>query len=114
MDSACWSRYQRRPGVGRLRRGCAAVERSGSAVGSQTKTEGKSDWERAEDWTREDFIERPTRGEAKRMYSRTLRRKALTTLLLLLATMAGRARADEAQASDCAVSHPMGGAWWTG
>ncbi len=80
----------------------------------QTKTEGKSGWERAEDWTREDFIERPTRGEARRRYSRTLRRKALTTLLLLLATMAGRARADEAQASNCAVSHPMGDAWWTG
>jgi hypothetical protein len=83
-------------------------------VRSQTKTERKSDWERAEDWTREDFIERPTRGEAKRMYSRIWLRKALTTILLLLATMAGRAQADEAQASDCEMRHPMGDAWWTG
>jgi hypothetical protein len=81
-------------------------------VRNQTKTEGKSGWEPAEDWTRENFIERPTRSEVKRMYSRILLRKALTTILLLLATMAGRA--DEAQASDCEMRHPMGDAWWTG
>src|SRR5580698_6532550 len=112
MDSARWSRYQRRPGAGRLWQGCAAVERSGGAVRNQTKTEGKSGWEPAEDVTRENLIERPTRSEVKRMYSRILLRKALTTILLLLATMAGRA--DEAQASDCEMKHPMGDAWWTG
>jgi hypothetical protein len=83
-------------------------------VRKQTKTEGKNGLERAADWMREDFIEHPIRGEARRMYSRILLRKALTTILLLLATMTGRARADEAQASDCEMRHPMGDAWWTG
>src|SRR5260370_28861643 len=108
MDSARWSRCQRRPGVGRLCQGCAAVERFGGAVRKQTKTEGKSGWEPAKDWTREDFIERPARGEARRRYSRTLRRNALTTLLILLATMAGRARRGEAPSPGFAGWPPVG------
>lgn len=80
----------------------------------QTKTERKSGWERAEDGIREDFVERLTRADARRKISWTLQRKALTTVLLLLATMVGRVWADEARGSDCEVSHPMGDAWWTG
>jgi hypothetical protein len=83
-------------------------------VRKQTKNKGKSAWEREEDWTKEDFIERPAQGEARTKYSQTLQRKALTTLLLLLATMVGRAHAEDAQASNCEVIHPMGDAWWTG
>src|SRR5260370_42304540 len=114
MDSARWSRYQRRPGVGRLCQGWAAVERFGGAVRKQTKTEGKSGWEPAKDWTREDFIERPARGEARRRYSRTLRRNALTTLLILLATMAGRGGGDEAAAPCVSRWPPQGAAGWGG
>ena len=70
------------------------------------KNEGKISWERAED--------RSTRGAATRKNSCILQRKTLTILALLLATVVGRGCAAEAQALDCAVSHPMGDAWWTG
>ena len=78
----------------------------------QTKAKRKSGWERAAAWTREGFVEASTRGEARREYSPRWWRKGATVLLLLLVAIT--AHADEVQASQCEVSHPMGDAWWTG
>ena len=79
-----------------------------------TKAEGKSACEGPKDGTREDIVARGTQREETRSDSRGLTGRALTTLLLLLLTMAGRARAETSQISDCTAHHPMGDAWWTG